>query len=176
MLKVFLTQCNRHQATITSLGWNWLCRQMKDWPLTSRPSRPIVSQRRRSLLNTVGVAISAVLVLTSGLGYRFYNQPKLDVGTIAPQTIVAPASARVEDVRTTEAKRQEARRNALPGMAVDRRANQQMQQNLQQLLARGNRLRQILGSFPFTKTSVLSTGTQIYLRSCREEAWQALVP
>lgn len=174
MLKGFFTQCNRHRATITSLGWNWLCRQMKDGHFTSRPSRPILSQRRRSLLNTVGVAISAVLVLTSGLGYRFYNQPKLDVGTIAPQTIIAPASARVEDVKTTEAKREEARRNALPGMAVDRQANQQMQQNLQQILASGHRFRQILGPFPFTKTSILSTGTQIYLRSCTEEAWQAV--
>jgi putative nucleotidyltransferase with HDIG domain len=138
------------------------------------PPRQIDSKNRRPLLNTVGVAILAVLVLTSGLGYRFYNQPKLDVGTIAPQTIVAPASARVQDVKTTEAKREEARRNALPGMAVDRQANQQMQQNLQQILASGHRFRQILGLFPFTKTSILSTGTQIYLRSCTEEAWQAV--
>ncbi|MCA2589798.1 MAG: hypothetical protein IM509_03330, partial [Microcystis sp. M31BS1] len=32
--------------------------------------------------------------LTSVVGYRFYNQPKLAVGTISPVTIIAPEDAR----------------------------------------------------------------------------------
>jgi membrane-associated HD superfamily phosphohydrolase len=32
-----------------------------------------------------------LLLLTSELGYRFYQQSKLAVGKVAPQTIIAPA-------------------------------------------------------------------------------------
>lgn len=103
-----------------------------------------------------------VLLLTSGLGYRFYHQPKLDVDTVAPQTIVAPTSASVEDIETTEKKRLEERSGVFPAVRVDPAANQQIQQLLRQHLERGNSIRETLGEFPFARTSVLSMATQIY--------------
>jgi cyclic-di-AMP phosphodiesterase PgpH len=50
------------------------------------------------------VLLLAVASLTAMLGDRFYNQPKLDVGTTAPQTIHAPGDAKVIDNKATEAK------------------------------------------------------------------------
>ncbi len=83
-----------------------------------------------------------VLSLSSGLGYRFYNQPKLDVGKIAPQTLTAPSSANVEDVKTTEERRREARSGASAVWVDDPVINEQIHQNLQQLFTKGNQIRE----------------------------------
>ncbi|OUL25759.1 hypothetical protein BV375_22280 [Nostoc sp. 106C] len=119
--------------------------------------------------------VFVVLSLSSGLGYRFYNQPKLDVGKIAPQTLTAPSSANVEDVKTTEEKRREARSGASAVWVVDPQANEEIHQNLQQLLAKANQIREKLGNFPFFKTSVLSIATQTYLRQAPEPQWQIVL-
>ncbi|WP_096590488.1 HDIG domain-containing metalloprotein [Calothrix sp. NIES-2098] len=116
-----------------------------------------------------------VLSLSSGLGYRFYDQPQLDVGKIAPQTLIAPISARVEDVKTTEEKRREARSGASAVWVVDKQVNEQIHQNLQHLLMQGGKIREKLGNFPFVKTSVLSTATQTYLRQAPEPEWQKVL-
>lgn len=115
-----------------------------------------------------------VVSLSSGLGYRFYNQPRLDVGKIAPQTLIAPDSADVEDVKTTEENRRDARSGALAVWVVDSEINQQIHQTLQELLAKGDRIRDNLGYFPFVQTSVLSTATQTYLRQAPEPEWQVI--
>lgn len=119
--------------------------------------------------------VFVVLSLSSGLGYRFYNQPKLDVGKIAPQTLTAPSSANVEDVKTTEERRREARSGASAVWVDDPVINEQIHQNLQQLFTKGNQIRENLGNFPFIKTSVLSTATQTYLRQAPEPQWQQVL-
>ncbi|OUL33536.1 hypothetical protein BV372_16135 [Nostoc sp. T09] len=116
-----------------------------------------------------------VLLLSSGLGYRFYNQPKLDVGKIAPQTLTAPISVHVEDVKTTEERRREARSGASAVWVVDQQVNEEIHQNLQQLLTQGDKIREKLGNFPFVKTSILSTATQTYLRQAPEPQWQTVL-
>ncbi|TRT75458.1 MAG: hypothetical protein EWV64_12910, partial [Microcystis flos-aquae Ma_QC_C_20070823_S18] len=55
------------------------------FPDSARKSRSL--RRPLIFLFTVGC-------LTSVVGYRFYNQPKLAVGTISPVTIIAPEDAR----------------------------------------------------------------------------------
>ncbi|WP_206602864.1 HD family phosphohydrolase [Leptolyngbya ohadii] len=122
----------------------------------------------------IGILVAVLLLLTSGLGYRFYRQPKLVVGKVAPQTIVAPAAATVEDVEVTQEKRREVRRGILPAVSVDPDITQQIQQGLQQQLEQGTQIRQALGSFPYTKTSALSTPVQIYLRQATEQEWQTI--
>ncbi len=121
------------------------------------------------------VFVIAVVSITGVLGHRFYNQPRLDVGTIAPQTIQAPSDARVEDTKSTEAKRQVARTGSVPVLAIDSAVNQQTEQELQQALDLSNELRQIAGPFPFAETSVLSAATQLYLRQCPEPQWQTVI-
>lgn len=117
--------------------------------------------------------IMAVISLTSAMGHRFYNQPKLDVGTIAPTTIRAPRDAAVEDPKTREAKQKAARRGLIPVLMVDPAVNHHIYQDLQQKIDQINHSRRIAGQFPFT--SVLSTTTQIYLRSSSESEWEAIL-
>lgn len=138
--------------------------------IKSKQGRSKLSER----LQRVGILSVTLLLLTSGLGYRFYYQPKLAVGRVAPQTIVAPTSAKIEDTETTEEKQREARRGVLPAVRVDLEANQQIKQMLQQQLERGNSIRNALGSFPFTQTSILSTATQVYLRQAPDREWQII--
>ena len=114
--------------------------------------------------------------MTGFLGHRLYHQPQLDVFTFAPQTIKAPFAARIEDTRTTEDLRKAAaRREVAPVLMIDPAVNQKIDKALQQALAQGNRLRQIVGSFPFAETSVLSTSTQLYLRNSSESEWQGVL-
>ncbi|OKH39469.1 hypothetical protein NIES2119_06980 [[Phormidium ambiguum] IAM M-71] len=117
--------------------------------------------------------IMAVITLTSTIGHRFYNQPKLDVGTIAPVTIRAPRDAKVEDTKTTETKQKAARRGLLPVLMVNPSVNNQIYQELQREIEQINQSRLIAGQFPFT--SALSTATQTYLRNCPESEWQTIL-
>ncbi|MGC1395800.1 MAG: HD family phosphohydrolase, partial [Coleofasciculaceae cyanobacterium] len=116
----------------------------------------------------------AVVSLTSVMGNRFYNQPKLNVGTVAPQTIRAPHSVRVEDAKTTEEKRKAARTGSIPVLMLDNSISQNIYQELQQSLDQADALRQKMGRFPFTETTFLSDSTQRYLRQTQEWEWQAI--
>ena len=117
----------------------------------------------------------AVVSLSSTIGYRFYNQPKLDVGTKAPQTIKAPASASIPDYKTTDEQRKAARIGAVPILMLDRTAESQIYQQLQQFLRLGSELRQVAGQFPLTSPSVISTAAQLYLRNCPEWEWRSIL-
>jgi hypothetical protein len=119
--------------------------------------------------------VLAVVSLTSVMGNRFYNQPKLDVGKAAPQTIRAPYDASVEDTKTTEEKRKEARTGSVPVLMLDHTITQKIYQDLQAALDKADELRRISGSFPFAETIVLSEATQRYLRQSKEWEWQTLL-
>ncbi len=116
----------------------------------------------------------AIVALTSVVGHRFYNAPKLDVGKAAPQTILAPATVTVEDTKATEEKRKAARKDAISVLMLDPVVNQQIEQLIQQQLNQGNELRQIAGPFPFTKTAFLSLPTQNYLRKASDPDWNQI--
>ncbi|MEI2581517.1 HD family phosphohydrolase [Scytonema sp. PRP1] len=117
----------------------------------------------------------AVVLLTGVMGQKLYNQPQLQVGTIAPQTIRAPATARIENKKKTEEKRKAATQSFLPVLMIDAQINAEIKENLQQMLQEGNEIRTSVGSFPFFDTFILSVSTQRYLRSCSDAEWQALL-
>jgi len=119
--------------------------------------------------------VLAVVSLTSVMGNRFYNQPKLDVGKAAPQTIRAPLDASVEDTKTTEEKRKAARTGSVPVLMFDNSITQKIYQDLQQFLDKAEELRQISGPFPFVETTVLSDTSQQYLRKIKEQEWQSIL-
>jgi putative nucleotidyltransferase with HDIG domain len=121
------------------------------------------------------LAVLAVVVLTSTIGYRFYSEPQLAVDTIAPQTLRAPGSATVSDSKTTEAKRRAALVTAPPVLKIDQTINQEIYQSMQRLLAEGDALRQQVGAFPFAPTSTLSTSTQSYLRQASDVEWKGAI-
>jgi len=132
-----------------------------------RKTRPDERGRSRILL------MIAIVSLTSAIGYRLYNEPQLDVNTIAPQTLRATVSARVVDTKTTDANRKAARTAAIPVLAIDAGVNQEIYRSLQRMIERGSKLRQTAGSFPFVETSVLSTATQQLLRQAEEWDWRS---
>lgn len=141
---------NRSRLNAVGLGW--------------------VHEKRSSLILAIAVAS-----LTGVMGHRLYNQPKLKVGTIAPQTIKAPYTDKIEDKKKTDAQRKNASKSSTPILMVDAEITEQVNQNLQKLLDEGNEIRAISGSFPFYDSSVLSLPTQHYLRSCSDSEWQTLL-
>ncbi|XZO00697.1 MAG: HD family phosphohydrolase [Microcoleus sp.] len=137
----------------------------------SKNSQSYLKNQARSPL----LAIVAVISLSSTLGHRFYNQPKLDVGTKAPQTIKAPASAKVSDLKTTEEQRKAARIGAVAILMVDENADRKIYQELQQFLQHGTELRRAIGPLLFARPESLSTNVQLYLRSCPEWEWRSIL-
>jgi putative nucleotidyltransferase with HDIG domain len=127
--------------------------------------------KRRSLL----IAIIAVVSLTSTTGHDLYNQPKLSVGKLAPNTIRVPDNAEVEDIQATANKRLAVLKGHIPVLKFNQEANQQINQELQQILDSAEELRSLAGSVPFVNTSALSTDSQMYLRITAEKEWQAIV-
>ncbi|MEG5164498.1 HDIG domain-containing protein [Microcoleus sp. AT3-A2] len=146
----------------------WLLPETFTTKFTSKTSKSSLKNQARSPM----LALVAVVSLSSTLGHRFYNQPKLDVGTKAPQTIKAPATASVPDYKTTEEQRKAARIGAVAILMLDAAVNRQIYQELQQFLQHGSDLREAVGLFPFAKSSALSLAVQVYLRSCPEWEWR----
>lgn len=121
------------------------------------------------------LVLVAVISLSSTLGHRFYNQPKLDVGTKAPETIKAPKSASIPDYKTTEEQRSSARIGAVPILMLDRSVEKQIDRELQQFWQQGNELRRAVGPFPFASPSALSNAAQLYLRGTPEWEWRSIL-
>lgn len=147
------------------LGQDWLC--------------PPARRRKSSFSSTCAYprvyALLAVATLTSVIGYRFYNEPQLAVGTMAPQTLRAPANASVLDAKSTEEKRMAARLGALPVLMIDPTVNQRVYQSIQRMLDEGDTVRQISGPFPYVSTGTLSTAAQSYLRQTSKAEWESTI-
>ncbi len=135
-----------------------------------RPTKHRQPKKRPAVMWVV-----AVVSLTSAMGNRFYNQPKLDVGKAAPETIRAPYTASVEDTKTTEEKRKAARTGAVPVLMFNNSVTQEIYQALEQSLDRAEELRQLCPLFPFAETTILSEATQRYLRQTKEGEWQTIL-
>ncbi|TVR10966.1 MAG: HDIG domain-containing protein [Phormidium sp. GEM2.Bin31] len=135
-------------------------------PLGNRP-------RKLNVSGPVSTVV-AVFCLTGALGQRFYNQPKLDVGSRAPQTLVAPRSDQVEDRKTTEERRRSARLGTSPVLMGDPAINQRVLSEVKRYLEQGNRLREEVGDFPYVDTGILSQEVQRYLRNASTWEWRAI--
>lgn len=120
------------------------------------------------------VFVIAIVSLTVVMGHKLYNQPQIQVGTTAPQTIKAPFTASIEDKKKTQQHRQAASKSSTPVLMVDGEINEEINKYLHEILNTGNEIRALIGSFPFFDP-VISVPTQRYLRSCSNWEWQALV-
>lgn len=143
---------------------------LEEQAVSNRPSASKHERKAQPL-----VIVVAIASLTSIFGYRFYNQPQLGVGTVAPETIQAPRDGRFEDAKTTEQRRKEIKTGVTPILKRDLQASSQVEQNLAAILDRIEQLRQDIGAFPFVEVSVLSLNSQKALRSMPEPNWQAIL-
>ncbi|WOD38269.1 HDIG domain-containing metalloprotein [Nodosilinea sp. E11] len=133
---------------------------------------PCYPRRRRKNIRHPRLAFAlTALSLTAILGQRFYNQPGLQVGSIAPNTIFAPGDARVEDRETTEERRRDARNGALRVLRVDTTTDEAVLRSLNNLMAQVGDIRRQAGNVPFVSTGVLSTEVQTYLRQSDDATW-----
>lgn len=160
-----------YQSTMEKEGWPVAKETGKNMPSQQEMRKWQWSQKKRSKI----IVILAVTSIGGTFGQRFYNQPKLDVGTIAPYTIYAPDAAIILDRQTTEENRRQARARAIPVLKIDPEINRQIYEELKQILSQGNQIRQQAGIFPFAKTSNLSTNAQYYLRYIEESEWQKIL-
>ncbi|TVP66048.1 MAG: HDIG domain-containing protein [Leptolyngbya sp. LCM1.Bin17] len=140
----------------------------------SRPATCRPTKRRRGVRHPKLALTITILGLTAVLGQRFYNQPSLQVGSVAPETVVAPADARVEDRETTEERRRDARTGALRVLRIDDATNEAVLRSLGNLTNQvGDILRQA-EQVPFVSTAHLSTHVQYYLRQSDDASWLKL--
>jgi cyclic-di-AMP phosphodiesterase PgpH len=140
--------------------------------------RPLDYALGRAQLDSKGVSplifIIAVISLTVVIGHDLYNQPQLEVGMLAPQTLIASKSDQVEDKKATEEKQKAIISSSVPVLMLDKKANQEVERNLQQQLNDIKEIRKIAGRFPYLETYILSISTQRYLRSVSDYEWEAL--
>ncbi|MEB3160144.1 MAG: hypothetical protein VKL20_01650, partial [Synechocystis sp.] len=113
-----------------------------------------------------------VVALTGVVGYRFYNQPQLSVGTRSPYTIYAPTEGEFLDEKTTEEKRKEIRTGTVPRLQRDPELTAQIQQAGQDYLNQISQLRDLTAPFPFISPNDFSLDTQQRLRSLSDAEWQ----
>jgi putative nucleotidyltransferase with HDIG domain len=119
--------------------------------------------------------VFAALTLTGSIGQKFYNQPELSVGSIAPYTIEASASARVENPDETEARKRNARRGADPVLVTDPDLTAEIYRRFDREIERVTALRTVAGAFPYLKNDILSNSAQTFLRSCSDELWNEIL-
>jgi cyclic-di-AMP phosphodiesterase PgpH len=132
--------------------------------------KALVKKRRPSILFCL-----ALLLLTGTIGYRYYNEPQLSVGRLAPETILAPnTAARVEDSLATVSARKAARQNTLRVVVINSVTNQEIQTDLQQRLIQVDQLRQKIGPFPYLSTQLLTEDVQQTLRHLNNAQWKTL--
>ncbi|MGB3310340.1 MAG: HDIG domain-containing metalloprotein [Nodosilinea sp.] len=154
-------------------------------PIASSPSQPISTgrgrpqpcrplRRRKNIRHPRLAFVLITLSITAILGQRFYNQPGLQVGSVAPNTIFAPDDIRVEDRETTEERRRDARNGALQVLRVESATDEVVLRSLGSLLAQVGDIRRQAGSVPFVSTSILSTQVQSYLRRSDDATWLKL--
>lgn len=147
--------------------WLWKQDPGENWRMQRRRQQNI-----RSLLLLLILSIAA---LTSVVGYRFYNQPLLTVGKIAPLTIKAPQSRQFEDIKTTQERRTEVQTGIVPILKQNRQQTLEIKLQLSKYLERIEQLREAIAPFPIVETKILSLSTQQYLRSCPKKDFEAIL-
>ena len=115
-----------------------------------------------------------VMSLTTVIGYRFYNQPQLSVGTVSPVKVFAPNDEEFVDEKTTEEKRKEVRTGIIPVLQRDIELTSQLKADLNKTITEVKQFRQQVGTFPFVSGSLIPTGTQQYLRRLDDKTWETI--
>jgi cyclic-di-AMP phosphodiesterase PgpH len=118
--------------------------------------------------------VGAILLLSLALGVRFYNEPQVTVGYKATETILAPRDATVTDREATEVAKENARRQMIQVYQPLSEVDTQVKDRLASLIEQVNRLRGVLGPFPFADTGFLTTEKQRQLLLLKEQDWQLL--
>jgi cyclic-di-AMP phosphodiesterase PgpH len=140
-------------------------------PLPAPLLKQFVTSILRSRLSRTAIGLIIVLSLSAAFGEKFYAQPQLKAGDIAPQTIVAPYADEVPNAAATAIKQQEARQ-IFPVFMIDPGKTESSKDQLTRTLAAAAALRQQLGPFPIVDPARLELTHQRSLRRASNEEWQ----
>ncbi|BDA70924.1 7TM receptor with intracellular metal dependent phosphohydrolase [Rivularia sp. IAM M-261] len=134
----------------------------------------LYTHRLRDVFRRTPVIFAASLILlTAVIGHSWYNQPQVKNGSTATVTVQAPSTKVLENKYATQSKRDAIALKLAPVLMIDKSANNQVGQKLETIVAQGNSIRNLAGSFPYFDTIVLSVPTQRYLRSTSNNEWEA---
>ena len=139
-----------------------------------KPQKKGQVSRWSTLATSPMLVILAIVSLTATMGQRYYNQPELKEGTIAPQIIRVPQDDTVIDHKLTDERRKSARLGDITVFMIDQSVNRKVDEELEEILTVGNKARYMVANFPFVNTGILSTITQRYLRQVSQQKWQAI--
>jgi cyclic-di-AMP phosphodiesterase PgpH len=139
-------------------------------PLLKPLPKQFVKSLRRSRISRTAIGFVIALIMSTAFGEKFYTQPQLKAGDIAPQTIVAPRTDQVPDAAATLLN-QQAARQVLPVFSLDPDKTRTSQRQLQQRLESAQTLRQMLGQFPIVPPEILSQPIQRSLRRASPDEW-----
>ncbi|MEL6814811.1 MAG: HDIG domain-containing metalloprotein [Cyanobacteria bacterium J06598_3] len=120
------------------------------------------------------VTLLAVLLLTACFGQRFYNQPGLDIRSVATQSFYAPEQVAVEDKKETENLRNNVRNGAVQVLRIDPDLTEVSVRSLETLLRQGRALREQAGNPPFLNLDTLSRPTQDFLFQASDHQWRTV--
>lgn len=154
----------------SSLSFRRNQQRLADSPLSTN-LRKIVD---RPLSHLALVIILLVYLLTSVVGYRFYNQPQLNINSVAPETIRAPQSRSFIDWETTNQRKKDIQTAVVPVLQRDDVLTQNILVDLQHKLKDIEKLRKQAGNFPYISANIISTNTQKYLRNCSDQEWNLI--
>lgn len=121
------------------------------------------------------MSIACIVLMTSVVGFRFYNQPQLTVGKISPLTIKAPYSAQFEDTKTTSAKRKEVQTGIIPILKQNKELTGELINKLDLYVENIDELRKATAPFPFADLEALSLASQRYIRFAPEVEFKAVL-
>ncbi|WP_069791383.1 HD family phosphohydrolase [Cyanobacterium sp. IPPAS B-1200] len=117
----------------------------------------------------------SVTTITGVISYRYYNQPELAAGTIAPNTIIAPEDGSFIDYQTTEELRRNTRNGLLPTLKQDSSSTDAIKGVIRERLEKIQQAREILLANPEIDSGILSLEIQQYLRATNETQWRNIV-
>lgn len=153
--------------------------RLSRWLSSATASRPPIIQsasKRRSLKqHSPLLFVVSVAALTSVIGHRFYNEPQLTIGTIAPETIKAPESAQAPDPIATAVEREAVLRGAVSVYKVNSSQTTNIQLDLDAYLAAITKFQGSAGPLPYVSSKILSPTAQHFLRQLTTEDFQKLL-
>lgn len=141
--------------------------------LANRGLRVYTHRLREVFRRTPVIFAASLILLTAVVGHSWYSQPLVKSGSTAIVTVRAPSTKVLENKYATQSKRDAIALNLAPVLMIDKSANNQVGQKLETIVAQGNSIRNLAGSFPYFDTLVLSVPTQRYLRSTSNNEWEA---
>jgi hypothetical protein len=116
----------------------------------------------------------AVASLTSVVGYRFYNQPQLSLGTRAPATVIAPQAGSFTDSKTTEERRKAIRSGMIPVLKRDRKLMTHIESDFGNSLQQIDHWRKHFQSLPYWAKTALDPDRQL-LRMIPTAQWPVVL-